>query len=73
MGIIQENQRLSGVRGWLRAAAKGYLAKTPEESQDVSGQTPEEIIHELEVHQIELEIQNEELKEALQELRQSLD
>ena len=39
----------------------------------LSGKIPDEIIHELRVHQIELEIQNEELKKAHQDLEASQD
>lgn len=40
-------------------------------SPDLEGKTTEEIIHELRVHQIELDIQNEELKNAYRELENS--
>lgn len=52
----------------LRERAEGLLAKS---RSDVATMTPEEIqglVHELQVHQIELEMQNEELRRAQAEL-----
>ena len=45
-----------------RDAAEDSLGKSPAASPELKDKTPEEIIHELQVHQIELEIQNQELK-----------
>lgn len=57
----------------LRNKAENQLTRTSGVSLDLSDKTPEEIIHELRVHQIELEIQNEELKKAHQDLEDSRD
>ena len=53
----------------LRAAAEAQLAKTPQ----ADGPAVTDLMHELQVHQIELEIQNEALREAQQGLEQSRD
>ncbi|MFH0966479.1 MAG: GAF domain-containing protein, partial [Methanobacteriota archaeon] len=47
------------------------LAEFDTDSGDLTGKTPCEIIHELRVHQIELEIQNENLKKVQQDLEHS--
>jgi PAS domain S-box-containing protein len=46
----------------LRDAAEEKLGKSLDAPQELKYQTPEEIIHELRVHKVELEMQNEELK-----------
>ena len=55
----------------LRAAAEAKLARAhaPKQMQ----RPPEEILHELQVHQIELEMQNEQLLQLQVELKKSLD
>jgi len=53
----------------LRAAAEAKLAKTPQ----AEGPAATDLMHELQVHQIELEIQNEALREAQQALEESRD
>jgi PAS domain S-box-containing protein len=57
----------------LREAAENQLTKSPVLSPELKDQTPEMIIHELHVHQIELELQNEELKRVQLELVESRD
>jgi diguanylate cyclase (GGDEF)-like protein/PAS domain S-box-containing protein len=54
----------------LRASAEARLAKTPEKFPEHSAQ---ELLHELQVHQIELEMQNEELRRAQTALEESRD
>ena len=46
----------------LRETAEEKLGKSGVVSPELKDKTPEEIIHELQVHQVELEMQNEELK-----------
>ncbi|MFZ0484539.1 MAG: diguanylate cyclase, partial [Desulfobacterales bacterium] len=49
----------------LRRIAEEALKKAPDDRGDLSGISPEEmtgLIHELRVHQIELKMQNEELR-----------
>ncbi|MEI6293665.1 MAG: PAS domain-containing sensor histidine kinase [Methanomicrobiales archaeon] len=62
-----------GIRRSLRAAAEEHLARSPKVSPDLTGQTPEELIHELQVHQVELETQAEELRRAHLALTESRD
>ena len=53
--------------------AKKELARSPKISSILKGQTPEELIHELRVHQIEIETQAEELRMAHLALEESRD
>jgi len=55
----------------LRDEAEGKLAHSPGTSPEKKGQTPDQILHELQVHQIELEMQNEELRKAQLALEES--
>ncbi len=57
----------------LPAAAEKKLAKPPGAPQDRAAQVDDRILHELQVHQIELEMQNEELKRAQAALGESRD
>ncbi|MBI5687453.1 MAG: PAS domain S-box protein [Verrucomicrobia bacterium] len=54
----------------LRAKAEKQLARS---KRPAPAETPQEVIHELQVHQIELEMQNEELKQAHNALEESRD
>jgi PAS domain S-box-containing protein len=55
----------------LRTNAEAQLARAPEKG---GAQRPaEELLHELQVHQVELEMQNEELRQAQVELEESRD
>ena len=57
----------------LRHRAEGKISRSPDTTQNLKGKTRAEIIHELQVHQIELEMQNEELKRVQFELEKSRD
>ncbi|MDO9550088.1 MAG: PAS domain S-box protein [Methanoregula sp.] len=62
-----------GIEGFLREIAEEQLARSPPSSPDLKEQTAEELIYELQVHQIELETQAEELRRAYLALEVSRD
>jgi chemotaxis family two-component system sensor kinase Cph1 len=57
----------------LRHRAEKFLAKKGESAPEKLPQGVQKVIHELEVHQVELEMQNEELRRAQLELMESKD
>ena len=62
-----------GIERMLRDNAEEQQASSPKRSPDLSGKTPEELTHELRVHQVELEIQAEELRQSKIALAESRD
>ncbi len=62
-----------GIRSTLRDNAEEQLARAMNHSSGLTGQTAEALIHELQVHQIELETQAEELRRAHLALEESRD
>ncbi|MBU4374612.1 MAG: PAS domain-containing sensor histidine kinase [Euryarchaeota archaeon] len=59
--------------GGLRKRAEDALQGKTEEQQELSIRDARSLIHELQLHQIELEMQNEELRRAQKELEESRD
>ena len=57
----------------LRDLAEDQIGKSLDVSSELKDLTSEKIIHELQVHQIEREMQNEELKRVQLELEKSRD
>jgi PAS domain S-box-containing protein len=67
--VKKKSKKVSG----LRKRAEDALQEKAEELQDLSTRDAKSLIHELQVHQIELEMQNEELRRAQKELEESRD
>jgi len=63
----------SGSTRSMRDEAEKELTRSTKISPELARQTPEELIHELRVHQIELEMQAEELRKAHLALEESRD
>jgi PAS domain-containing protein len=57
----------------LRKRAEKLLVETPQDMRAIPPDHVQKLIHELRVHQIELEIQNEELRRVQSELRETRD
>jgi PAS domain S-box-containing protein len=64
---------VSGSTRSLRDEAEKEIAHAPKISPDIANQTPEKLIHELQVHQIELEMQAEDLRRTHLTLEESRD
>ena len=67
--IDQDNQlAVAELRRRAEELARGEAARTPENLEALSPEATRRLLHELEVHQIELEMQNQELRRAQAEL-----
>ena len=62
-----------GIEQKLRDEAEMQITRLSKASPDLTGQTPDELIHELRVHQVELEMQAEQLRVTQFALEESLD
>ena len=67
----EKNTDTLGSTRSIRADAEEKIARSKKSSSDLKGQTPEKLIHELQVHQIDLETQAEELRLAHLALEES--
>jgi PAS domain S-box-containing protein len=70
---MQQVNGLDGAHSQLRERAEQILQQTPESVNSIPGSDIQTLIHELQVHQIELEMQNEELRRAQMELEATRD
>jgi len=71
--MTSEQDRRHGRHSDLRDRAEAILAAIPQEPADISQTEMRRLIHDLSVHQIELELQNEELRSAQLQLEEARD
>jgi PAS domain S-box-containing protein len=73
---MTQDDNLTEESGGLRTRAEELLRRKGADTEDLSGLLPEDVqklLHELQVHQIELEMQNDELRKAQLALEESRD
>ena len=68
--MVRDNNRPEG-SGGLRKRAEEFLAARPEDIRNIEPADIRMLVHELQVHQVELEMQNDELRRAREELEES--
>jgi PAS domain S-box-containing protein len=69
-----ENNKTSAIMiSDLRQRAEDLVRQRPEDVTKISGYDIQRLVHELQVHQIELEMQNEQLNKAQEEVEELLD
>ena len=73
MGNHNKNSKDENSKSALRDAAESKLSTSLSKRSGLKDKSIDEIIHELEVHQIELEMQNSELKDTLSALEEAKD
>jgi two-component system, LuxR family, sensor kinase FixL len=68
---MAQEKTMAGTHNKLREAAEKRIRESTRELQALPKKDVLELIHELEVHQVELEIQNEELRQSQAELEEA--
>jgi len=66
--LHQTNDCENAMNTTLRKRAEAILSRSPDENSALPTRDVQELVHELQIYQAELEIQNEELRRAQQEL-----
>lgn len=70
---MTKRSNMSGKSGKLRQRAEVLLKATDQDRASIAARDLQQVVHELQVHQIELEMQNEELRRAQMDLEAARD